>query len=76
MSYSDLPKSIFDITITEHVAADDEDEEKPRMESVVEEEPQSIEGDSSAPEIDLNATKNAKAEETAANLHLPAGVEK
>ncbi|TGO57752.1 hypothetical protein BCON_0062g00220 [Botryotinia convoluta] len=55
---------------------DDEDEEKPRMESVVEEEPQSIEGDSSAPEIDLNAVEKAKAEETAANLHLPAGAEK
>ena len=31
MSYSDLPKSIFDITITEHVAADDEDEEKDEL---------------------------------------------
>ncbi|TGO43841.1 hypothetical protein BOTNAR_1173g00010 [Botryotinia narcissicola] len=55
---------------------DDEDEEKPRMESVVEEEPQLIEGDSSAPEIDLNAVEKAKAEETVAHLHLPAGAEK
>ena len=31
MSYSDLPKSTFDITITEHVAADDEDEEKDEL---------------------------------------------
>ncbi|KAF7904634.1 hypothetical protein EAF00_001968 [Botryotinia globosa] len=55
---------------------DDGDEEKPRMESVVEEEPQPIEGDSSAPEIDLNAVEKAKTEEAAANLHLPAGAEK
>ena len=31
MSYSDLPKSIFDITTTEHVAEDDEDEEKDEL---------------------------------------------
>ena len=31
MSYSDLPKSIFDITITEHIAEDDEDEEKDEL---------------------------------------------
>lgn len=51
----------------------EEDEGIIPMESVVEEEPQSLESDSSAPEIDLSMVEKAKAEETSKNLHLPEG---
>ncbi|KAJ8064856.1 hypothetical protein OCU04_007165 [Sclerotinia nivalis] len=54
----------------------EEDEGIIPMESVVEEEPQSMESDSSAPEIDLSAVEKAKAEETSKNLHLPEGAAK
>jgi protein phosphatase PTC1 len=53
-----------------------EDEPAKVMESVVEEEPGLVEGDGSAPEIDLNAVEKAKAEETSKNLHLPEGIVK
>ncbi|KAF7874786.1 hypothetical protein EAF04_001960 [Stromatinia cepivora] len=54
----------------------EEDEGITPMESVVEEEPQSMESDSSAPEIDLSAVAKAKVEETSKNLHLPEGAAK
>ncbi|KAI9646655.1 mgpp2cl-1, protein phosphatase 2C-like protein 1 [Ciborinia camelliae] len=54
----------------------EDDEGKAPMERVVEEEPQSVDNEFSAPEIDLSTVEKAKAEETSKNLHLPDGVAK
>ncbi|ESZ95277.1 hypothetical protein SBOR_4331 [Sclerotinia borealis F-4128] len=53
---------------------DDDDEAITPMERVVEEEPQFVEGDSSAPVTDSSAVEQANADETIKNLHLPEGI--
>lgn len=57
-------------------AIEDDDEAKQPMERVVEEDLQSGHADEAAPEIELSAVEQAKADETIKNLHLPDGVAK